>query len=124
MAVSPDCVPRSRPLRRFIRHWKERYTKGMPLIFIRDVRLDGKRLMKAGDPVTPELRAELGEHRMKMWWAAKRVGCATMAVVPASPGPVDPPCGLNLGDDKAPETTKDKFDSKANFGGKPKGKKG
>lgn len=72
----------SRPRRRFIRHWKERYVKGMSLIFIRDVRLDGKRTVKAGDPVTPELRAELGEHRMKMWWQAKRVGCAKMAVVP------------------------------------------
>lgn len=73
--------------RRFIRHWKERFTPGMPLIFIRDVRLDAERMMKAGDPVTPELREELGEHRMKMWWTAKRVGCAKMAVVPLIPPP-------------------------------------
>ena len=79
---------KSRPRRRFIRHWKERYTKGMPLIFIRDVRLDGERMAKAGDPVTPELRAELGEHRMKMWWQAKHLGCATLAVVPELKQPV------------------------------------
>lgn len=74
---------KSPPRRRFIRHWKERFKLGMPLIFIREVRLDAERTVRAGDPVTPELRAELGEHRLKMWWQAKRVGCAQKSVVPA-----------------------------------------
>lgn len=120
-----------RPVKRYFRHWKERFKAGMPLIFIRRVRLDANRTMNPGDPVTPELRAELGEHRMKMWWTAKRLGCPERSVVtvPAAPA-TDPhalkdvPCGLNVGDDKTLEDAKNKFDNKPNFGGKPLGGKG
>lgn len=56
------------------RHWRDRFQKGMPLVFLKPVRLDAKRSVSAGDPVTPELRAELGEHRMKLWHMARVVG--------------------------------------------------
>lgn len=68
-----------KPTRRYVRHWKERYTKGMPLIFIKKTRLDANRTVMPGDVVQPELRAELGEHRMKMWWMAKVVSSRELA---------------------------------------------
>lgn len=65
---------------RYIRSWKEHYKRGMPLIFLRPTRLDAERVMEAGTLVSPELRAELGEHRMKMWWTARRLGSPKSAV--------------------------------------------
>jgi hypothetical protein len=112
-------MPTPRP-RRFVRHWKERFTKGMPLVFTKRVRLDANRICEPGTPVTDEMRAELGEHRLRLWWTARVVGSATHAIAVGIRTKLDAPeCGIKLGDDKTITDAKEKFDSKVNFGGKP-----
>jgi hypothetical protein len=135
MATLPASeTPRAR---RFVRHWKERFRKGMPLVFTKRVRLDANRTFEAGAAVPDDVRKELGEHRLRLWWEARVVGSATAAIAvglkpaPTPPAPAaedpSPECGIKLGDDKTLQDAKTKFDAKPNFGGFPrkeaKGKK-
>lgn len=75
--------------RRYVRHWKERFNKDAPLIFLRPMKLglvSTPRVMP-GDPVTDELRKELGAHRLKLWWNARVVGTKEYAIALMKPAP-------------------------------------
>ena len=52
-----------------LRHWKQRWDKNAPLVFLKKLRMgDGQVL--PGDPVTDEIREKLGLHRLRRWWEA------------------------------------------------------
>jgi hypothetical protein len=67
---------------RYVRHWKERYEPGAPLIFLKRLNLgvEGHETVSPGDDVTPAIRKVLGEHRLKVWWNARVIGSKEYAI--------------------------------------------
>lgn len=64
-----------------IRHWKERWDPKADMVFNRYLTVMGVEV-KPGDPVSAELRAKLGPHRLKIWWTAGTVRLATFVPNP------------------------------------------
>ncbi len=73
----------SATLKRYVRHWKDHFSLDQDLIFIKRLRLGlaNKPFAEPGDDITPEIRATLGAHRLKMWWVAGFVGLKRSAVM-------------------------------------------
>lgn len=75
---------------RLVRHWKEVFDPSNEFIFLRRMKLGvaGHEYVNGGDPVTDEIRAVLGEHRLKVWWTARAIGsrdyAVSIGIVPAS----------------------------------------
>lgn len=81
-----------------IRHWKERFDPSADLIFSKRMRLHmcGVETVNYGDPVTDEMKDELGKHRMLVWWNANVIQLAP-ADAPARVEPTTEPAVEKLG---------------------------
>jgi hypothetical protein len=55
-----------------IRHWKERFDPKGDLVFSKRMLLNmcGAGTVDFGDPITDEMKQELGAHRLLIWWNA------------------------------------------------------
>lgn len=59
---------------RGVRNYREPWNPDADLVFFRRVRNGGSEPYRIGDPLTPELREHLGEHRVKLWFEAGYFG--------------------------------------------------
>ncbi len=61
-----------------MRHWKQRFDPGAQLIFRKRMKLGmcGVDVVSFGDPVTEDMKQQLGRHRLKMWWEAQMIQIA------------------------------------------------
>ena len=57
-------------MNRSIRHWKDHYQEGAPLVFMRRITAGGV-TYEPGTPVPESLLKLIGPHRTKMWWNAR-----------------------------------------------------
>lgn len=65
-----------------VRHWKEVFDPTGEFIFIKRMKLGipGHEFVSPGDALTPEVRAKLGDHRLKVWWDARVIGSRDYAI--------------------------------------------
>jgi len=67
---------------KFTRHWKEVFDPSNEFIFLKKLKLGipGHEVVAPGDAMADEVRATLGEHRLKVWWNARVIGSREYAV--------------------------------------------
>ncbi len=68
---------------RYVRHWKEVFDPENDFVFLKRAKLGGVcgvHDVVPGDPMTKEMAAVLGSHRLKVWWEARFIGTAEYAV--------------------------------------------
>ena len=87
-----------------IRHWKQHLDINAELILLKNLTFAGKK-MKAGDPITEEMRKTLGPYKLRLWWEAKMIQ-VQMATPPAKPQ-------VMANKPKAPKALKPKAPKKA-----------
>jgi len=63
-------------MNRSIRHWREVLRKDAPLVFMKRLLINGVQ-QEPGYPMTDELKKQIGEHRLKLWWESKAIRLAT-----------------------------------------------
>lgn len=67
---------------KFTRHWKEVFDPTNEFIFLKKLKLGvpGHEVVAPGDAMADEVRATLGEHRLKVWWNARVIGSREYAI--------------------------------------------
>jgi hypothetical protein len=68
---------------RFVKHWRDVWEPESDFVFLRKLAnfsLDPRGYVLPGDPVTPEIRAALGEERLRVWWKGRTVATKDYAI--------------------------------------------
>jgi len=72
-----------------IRHWKQHWDPTADFVFLKRLRMGDNPdnpFVLPGEPVTAEMRAKMGEARVKRWWEAQVIGRADWDLsTPGSP---------------------------------------
>lgn len=80
-------------MNRSIRHWKDHYKPGAPLVFLKRKLINGV-VYEPGCLVPQELINKLGRHRVKVWWESRIFRTATAEeLAPVEPVESQDPAG-------------------------------
>ena len=58
-----------------MRNWKQHFHPHAEFVFRKRMKLNGQ-IINRGDKVTPEMIAQMGSHRLKVWWEAHAIELA------------------------------------------------
>jgi hypothetical protein len=79
-----------------VKHWREKFDPSAELVFTKTftLGLPNQRVAEAGQIVSPEVREQIGEQRLKMWYRSRFIGMAEQRILPEqaekAPQPIEP----------------------------------
>lgn len=75
-----------------IKHWREKFDPSAELVFTKTfvLGLPNQHKAEAGEIVSPEVREQIGERRLKLWYRSRFIGMAEHRILPRRQAPKEP----------------------------------